>query len=77
MSLEINRITNLPDISYHAYKILIIPSSGSGKTYVLLTFIEINRQILKKKKFMSKIDLNHSINHLSKEQKKYELKHSK
>ena len=48
MSVEKYPITNLLDTPNHPYKILIISISGSGKTYVLLTLIQINNKILKK-----------------------------
>ena len=42
-SIEINHNPNWPNIPDHPYKILIIGSSGSGKTNVLLNLIK-NKQ---------------------------------
>ena len=44
-SLEINHNSNWPCISGHTYRFLIIGGSGSGKTYVLLKFKQINDHI--------------------------------
>ena len=58
----------------HPYRILIIGGSGSGRTNVLLNLININDQILTEFFYMSKIHLNQSIDCLSMEEKKQELK---
>ena len=42
-SVEINLYLTWPDIPNHAYKILIIEDSGSGKTNVLLDLIKHQR----------------------------------
>ena len=71
-SVEINHNPNWSSVPENPYRILIIGGSGSGKTNVLLNLIKQQPDI---EKFicMSKINLNQSINCLSKEQKRYRL----
>ena len=50
-----------PYIPDHPYRILIIGDSGSGKTNLLLTLIEINQTLIKYI-YMQKIHMNQDIN---------------
>ena len=69
-SVKINDNRNWLYIPDHHHRLLIVSSSGSGKTNVLLNFKKINDQILIKFIYTSKIHLNHSINCLLMEEKK-------
>ena len=69
-SVKINDNQNWLYILDHRHKLLIVSSSGSGKTNVLLNLKKINDQILIKFIYTSKIHLNHSINCLLMEEKK-------
>ena len=69
-SVEINHNLNWPYIPDHRYTILVIGSSGSGKTNVLSNLIKHNNQILTKFICTSKIHSNQSINCLLMEEKK-------
>ena len=69
-SVKINDNRNWLYILDHHHKLLIVSSSGSGKTNVLLNLKKINDQILIKFIYTSKIHLNHSINCLLMEEKK-------
>ena len=52
---------NWPYIPDHPYRILIIGSSGSGKTNLLLNLIEINQTLIKYI-YMQKIHMKQNIN---------------
>ena len=52
---------NWPYIPDHPYRILIIGDSGSGKTNLLLTLIEINQTLIKYI-YMQKIHMKQNIN---------------
>ena len=69
-SVKINDNRNWLYIPDHYHRLLIVSSSGSGKTNVLLNLKKINDQILIKFIYTSKIHLNHSINCLLMEEKK-------
>ena len=78
--VEINYNPNWTYIPDHPEGILIITGSGSGKTNVLLILIKHHRPIDNRQRsidkiyLLSKIHLNQSINYLSTEEKKLELK---
>ena len=61
VALKTKHNKNWPYIPDHPYRILIIGSSGSGKTNLLLDLIEINQTLIKYI-YMQKIHLNQNIN---------------
>ena len=72
-----NHNTNWLYIPNHPYMILIIGSSGSGKTDVLLNLIKHQRPDIDKIYLCIKIHLNQNINYLSTKEKKLELMNKK